>query len=178
MKKNIVFRLDCGKVIGSGHLMRCLALARTLKKINYQPIFVSYDFSKEIIERIIKKEFKIYYLNSISYKKNPEQFERQIFYDRKNINFKIEKFEFFKIIKKIKNIETIIVDHYGLSYDWEKFVKAKLKKKLVVIDDYFNIDQEGNSIREEFKKHFDINKNVFKFSSYGLGGVVYQYIEN
>ena len=48
----------------------------------------------------------------------------------------------------------------------------------IVIDDYFNIDEEGNSIREEFKKYFDINKNVFKFSSYGLGGVVYQYIDN
>ena len=48
----------------------------------------------------------------------------------------------------------------------------------IVIDDYFNIDEEGNSIREEFKKHFEINKNVFKFSSYGLGGVVYHYIKN
>ena len=60
-----------------------------------------------------------------------------------------------------------------------EFIKNRMVNgSFIVIDDYFNIDQERNSIREEFKKHFDINKNVFKFSSYGLGGVVYQYIEN
>ena len=60
-----------------------------------------------------------------------------------------------------------------------EFIKNRMVNgSFIVIDDYFNIDQEGNSIREEFKKYFDINKNVFKFSSYGLGGVVYQYIEN
>ena len=60
-----------------------------------------------------------------------------------------------------------------------EFIKNRMVNgSFIVIDDYFNIDQEGNSIRQEFKKHFDINKNVFKFSSYGLGGVVYQYIDN
>jgi hypothetical protein len=60
-----------------------------------------------------------------------------------------------------------------------EFIKNRMVNgSFIVIDDYFNIDEEGNSIREEFKKHFEINKNVFKFSSYGLGGVVYQYTEN
>jgi hypothetical protein len=60
-----------------------------------------------------------------------------------------------------------------------EFIKNRMVHgSFIVIDDYFNIDDEGNSIREEFKKHFEINKNVFKFSSYGLGGIVYQYTEN
>jgi hypothetical protein len=60
-----------------------------------------------------------------------------------------------------------------------EFIKNRMANgSFIVIDDYFNIDEEGNSIREEFKKHFEINKNVFRFSSYGLGGVVYQYIKN
>ena len=139
MKKNIVFRLDCGKIIGSGHLMRCLVLARIYKQLNYQCFFISYDFSKKIIEKIIRKEFKIFYLNSNRYNKNQDKFEKKVFNNRKNTNFKNEKYQFLEILeKKIKNIETIIVDHYGLSYDWEKFIKNKLKKKLVVIDDYFN----------------------------------------
>ena len=69
MNKKIVFRLDCGRIIGSGHLMRCLALARIFKNINYQCIFVVYDFSKKIIEKEINKEFKIIYINSLKYKK-------------------------------------------------------------------------------------------------------------
>ena len=78
MINNVVFRLDCGKIIGSGHLMRCLALARSLKKINYQCFFVAYDFTKEIIEKEINNEFQIFYLNSIKYKKNPDEFEKLI----------------------------------------------------------------------------------------------------
>ena len=44
--------------------MRCLAFARILEKINYECVFVTYDFSKKTNRKIIKKEFKILYLNS------------------------------------------------------------------------------------------------------------------
>ena len=44
-----------------------------------------------------------------------------------------------------------------------------------MIDDFFNIDENGKSIKEEFIKRFELNKNVFLFSTYGLGGVVYKY---
>ena len=83
MKKKIVFRLDCGKIIGSGHLMRCLSFARILEKINYEFVFVTYDFSKKLIEKVIKKEFKILYLNSKN-TRDPEEFEKTIFNHKKN----------------------------------------------------------------------------------------------
>lgn len=180
MKKNVVFRLDCGKIIGSGHLMRCLALARLLKKINYQCFFVAYDFTKEIIEKEINKEFKIFYLNSIKYKKSPDEFEKLIFNHKKNLYSSKEKDEFLNIIlKKIRNVKIIIVDHYGLSYKWEKFIKNKFKNKLVVIDDFFNrkhfcdllIDPTGQYIENKFDqinnllsgtKYAVINKNFYK----------------
>ena len=100
MKRNIVFRLDCGKIIGSGHLMRCLAFARVFKKLNYECFFVTYDFSKEIIEKVIKKEFKIFYLNSIKYKKNPLEFEKSVFNHKKNLYSSKEKNDFLNIVEK------------------------------------------------------------------------------
>jgi UDP-2,4-diacetamido-2,4,6-trideoxy-beta-L-altropyranose hydrolase len=180
MKRNIVFRLDCGKIIGSGHLMRCLAFARVFKRLNYKCFFVTYDFSKDIIEKVIKKEFKIFYLNSIKYKKNPIEFEKLVFNHKKNLYSSKEKHDFFNIVeKKIKNVETIIVDHYGLSYDWEKFVKKKLKKKLVIIDDFLNrnhfcdilidptgqyIENKNDKIDKIFSglKYVVINKNFYR----------------
>lgn len=60
-----------------------------------------------------------------------------------------------------------------------KFIKKKLVNgAFIIIDDYFNIDNEGNSIKKEFSNYFKINKNVFLFQLYGLGGVVYRYQSN
>ena len=82
--------------------------------------------------------------------------------------------------KEIKNISLAFID-CDLAISSKpvfEFIKDKMTNgSFIVIDDYYNIDYEGNSIRKEFKKHFDIDKNVYKLSTFGLGGVVYQYIE-
>ena len=58
------------------------------------------------------------------------------------------------------------------------FIKDRLTNgSVIMIDDFFNIDKNGKSIKEEFLKRFELNKNVFLFSTYGLGGVVYKYYE-
>ena len=60
-----------------------------------------------------------------------------------------------------------------------KFIKTRLVSgSSIIIDDYYNIDLEGNSICKEFLKNFEINKNVFLFSTYGLGGVIFKYIKD
>lgn len=59
------------------------------------------------------------------------------------------------------------------------FIKSRLVNgSFIIIDDYYNIDKNGNSIRQEFLKRFDLNENVFLFSTYGLGGVVFKYYSN
>ena len=60
-----------------------------------------------------------------------------------------------------------------------KFIKNRLENgAFIILDDYFNIDEEGSSIRKEFLKNFEVNKDVYQFSTYGIGGVVYQYIKD
>jgi hypothetical protein len=56
------------------------------------------------------------------------------------------------------------------------FIKGRLVNgSFIIIDDYFNIDKNGRNIREEFLKTFAVDKEVFLFSTYGLGGVVFRY---
>ena len=45
----------------------------------------------------------------------------------------------------------------------------------IMIDDYFNIDANNNSILNEFNKHFEVNKNVFIYKYFGLSGVCFRY---
>jgi hypothetical protein len=56
------------------------------------------------------------------------------------------------------------------------FIKSRLVHgSFIIIDDYFNIDKNGRNIRAEFLKIFAVDKEVFLFSTYGLGGVVFRY---
>ena len=56
------------------------------------------------------------------------------------------------------------------------FIKGRLVNgSFIIIDDYFNIDKNGRNIRAEFLKTFAVDKEVFLFSTYGLGGVVFRY---
>ena len=124
MKKKIVFRLDCGKVIGSGHLMRCLAMARVFKRINLECIFITHSFSKEIIEKEIKGEFKIIYLNYLKNITNPEKFERLIF----NTNLKNDQ-DIIEKMKNLKNKKYFKIDKNQLNKIKVDFIAESISEK-------------------------------------------------
>lgn len=83
-----------------------------------------------------------------------------------------------KIKNEIQKISLVFVD-CDLAISSEpvfNFIKNRLVNgSFIVIDDYYNIDKNGKSIRQEFLKNFEINKEVFLFSTYGLGGIVFKY---
>tara|TARA_B110000977_G_C11089332_1_gene496089 strand:+ start:142 stop:810 length:669 start_codon:yes stop_codon:yes gene_type:complete len=56
------------------------------------------------------------------------------------------------------------------------FIKDRLVNgSFIIIDDYFNIDKNGRSIRAEFLKTFAVDKEISLFSTYGVNGVVFRY---
>ena len=50
-------------------------------------------------------------------------------------------------------------------------------EKVFSIDDFYNLDTNNNYIREEFFKYFNLNKNVFLHSNFGIGGVCFRYFK-
>lgn len=57
----IVFRVDSSEKIGSGHLMRCIALAEKLKTYD-EVIFLSRNLPNNINNIVIKYGFKLFEL--------------------------------------------------------------------------------------------------------------------
>ena len=51
----VVFRVDGNKKIGLGHIMRCLALADSLRKMGAEILFITKDYDKKIVEKISEK---------------------------------------------------------------------------------------------------------------------------
>ena len=123
--QNILFRADSSSTIGTGHIMRDLVLAEQFKDVNI--IFTTQDFLGNINHKIIEKNYKIEILKSNDFQ------------------------ELNLLIKKLK-INMIVIDHYNISYDFEKKLKnSHSNLKIFVFDDTYE------------KHHCDIllNHNVY-----------------
>jgi len=134
---NIGFRTDSSFTIGTGHVHRCLSLARKFKKKNIKCYFFTNDYSGNINE-LIRNEFKHFKL-STKLSKN---------YYSKNQNI-IDADSTIKFIKKL-NIDLIFLDSYLIDKNWEK----KISKfcKIVLISDFLERRSYCN---------FYLNYNIF-----------------
>ena len=122
MTQLIIFRTDASIRIGSGHLMRCLNLGKRLKKKNKKIYFLvkKSDYFKINNKLILQNKFLPIFIGK----------EENKFSSNSDFNATL------KICRK-KKIDTIIVDNYKINYKWEKKIKKKINK-LIVIDDLAN----------------------------------------
>ena len=108
---NILFRADSSSTIGTGHIMRDLVLAEQFKDANI--IFATQDLSGNINHKIKEKNYTIKILTS----NDIEELDR--------------------LIKEL-NIEMIVIDHYGIDYDFEKQLKINNSTlKIMSLDDTY-----------------------------------------
>tara|TARA_B100001093_G_C26833665_1_gene1017328 strand:- start:368 stop:1432 length:1065 start_codon:yes stop_codon:yes gene_type:complete len=142
---NIVFRVDSSSKVGSGHLVRCIHLAKELKKRGAEIFFISRNCHGNVND-LIKNDFRLIQLSN-----NLDSSHRSQHKDAINT------------IKKIKDLDVklLIVDNYCLSSSWEIEVH-KFCKNIMVIDDladrkhycdflldqnfYKNLDHRYNSL--------------------------------
>ena len=107
----ISFRTDSSNLIGSGHIIRCLKLAKELKSRGHKIIFISRDHEGNLIN-LIEENFQVYKLVF--------QTKTSI---KKITNIKTglgrirsDMHQTLDIIKELK-IDVLVVDHYGISSD-------------------------------------------------------------
>lgn len=166
--KKIIIRTDSSKLIGSGHVMRCLTLARELSKRNREIIFITRDIEGNLIEKI-EKDFRVIKLKNMKIKKTGKLKGRKLYEKWLTCTQAEDAKECIELLKaeKKNEIETIIVDHYGLDQHWEERVINEIRKynkkaNLVVLDDLADrkhcadilIDQgyHGNKTKKRYKQ--------------------------
>lgn len=113
---NIVFRADASIQIGSGHVMRCLTLATMLREQNHCIFFLSQVLPGNFNSLIQRQGFEVIAL--------PDE------------AIKLEQEKVANILKKI-NPEWLVIDHYDIDIQWEKFMRP-FCQKIMVIDDMAN----------------------------------------
>ena len=126
----VVFRADASLQMGTGHVMRCLALAQTLKENGANVEFICRKYEGNLIDKIHLSGFNVYELEVL------EEFE----VDNKlahshwlGATQKQDADDCIDALKKEK-IDWLIVDHYAIDEDWQRELKP-FCEKLMVIDD-------------------------------------------
>lgn len=123
-KMNVVIRTDASVEIGSGHVMRCLTLAKQLKRHNINVTFICREFEGNYIHFLKGSGFDVINLPLLN--------------DNRSIDaLKNDACETIKRVKEIDSVDLLIVDHYSLDENWEKALRPYVKK-VMVIDDLAN----------------------------------------
>lgn len=126
---HVVFRVDASLQIGTGHVRRCLTLAKELLERNVKISFISRNLDGNLLEEIKKCTDTVIILPKLESNLNELDWYSRF--------WEIDARETFAAMKSLATIDWLVVDHYGLDYQWEKRMKS-LTKNILVIDDLAN----------------------------------------
>lgn len=123
---NIVFRVDAGVDIGTGHVMRCLVLADLLSDLSNNIHFVCRKQKGHLFKLIEDKGYHVIGLTGPLEKDAEETFVA------------------------LNNIEVnwLIIDHYQIDINWERQLRNKVNR-ILVIDDLANRRHECDVLLDQ-----------------------------
>lgn len=134
MSGSVVFRADASIQIGSGHVMRCLALADRLSQSGNSCSFITRDFPGNLSELIRRHGHKVFVLNCDTSQGDGFDFDSGLSHSAwlgvSQIHDAVESSEIVGSIEP----DWLVVDHYALDTRWERKV-CPPQTKLLVIDD-------------------------------------------
>lgn len=123
----IVFRVDASTQIGSGHVMRCLALANTLQRLGHNISFACLDLPGNFIQFLEDNNYSVLKLPFIKCTTTKQGYESWL--------TRSETRDAQEFLRVCFQADCAIVDHYGIETTWESLVKEALSCKIVAIDD-------------------------------------------
>jgi UDP-2,4-diacetamido-2,4,6-trideoxy-beta-L-altropyranose hydrolase len=126
----IIFRVDASLKIGTGHVMRCLTLAKILKENGSNVRFICRKHDGNLIDKIRSSRFKVQELEVL---KGVESNNKLTHSHWLGATQQQDADDCINILKAYK-VDWLIVDHYALDGQWQKALKPYCKK-IMVIDD-------------------------------------------
>lgn len=129
----VIFRVDASIKIGSGHVMRCVALAKYLKNYSIEVEFICREHKGHLINYIKNMNFKTHVLKSKLVSKNDNIDSYLHHSDWLETTQQKDAKDCKKILEKMQ-VDWLIVDHYAIDKSWQSEM-SNMYIKLMVIDD-------------------------------------------
>jgi UDP-2,4-diacetamido-2,4,6-trideoxy-beta-L-altropyranose hydrolase len=119
MSLNLVVRADANSIIGTGHLMRCIALAQAWQERGGHVTFLSHCQSEALQRRVIKEGFEFVFVE----RPHPDPA------DLKQVLDRLQNF------RNGSGMPWLVLDGYHFDSDYQRSIR-EAGSRLVVIDDY------------------------------------------
>ncbi len=167
----IVFRVDASLEIGSGHVMRCLALADIFQENGAKVQFICRKYKGNLISKIISKGFIVLELDD----SNSSKCDHKLFHSHwLGASQKKDSEDCLSFLKQ-ESVSWLIIDHYGIDEDWQTYLKGNYQK-LMVIDDLADrrhqcdllLDQTFGRQKIDYKNLVPETSNLILGSKYAL----------
>lgn len=120
----VAFRVDASEGMGSGHVMRCIALAEALQERQHEVIFICAELEGNLIDKLKGLAFEVWPLNSSNDYQCAQGWDWQL--DAEDTLALVERHQ--------KAVDWLCVDHYQLDARWERIVGG-CGARIAVIDD-------------------------------------------
>ncbi len=128
----VAFRVDASTQIGSGHVMRCLALADALRARGADVVFICREHEGHLFARIAARDFPVITLP-------PPNRHAEATLDLLGVT---EHQDAAETLDRLPvGVDWLIVDHYGLSRAWESAARTG-ERHIVVLDDLADRDHD------------------------------------
>jgi len=135
----VLFRTDASTLIGTGHVMRCLTLAKALKERGAECAFIGREHPGHMLDLIEKEGFTCHCLSA----SQPSSMFGHIldndisgYASWLGVTTEQDVNDCLQIIKQSQP-DWLVVDHYALDLSWEQRLRPNVGK-LMVIDDLAN----------------------------------------
>jgi UDP-2,4-diacetamido-2,4,6-trideoxy-beta-L-altropyranose hydrolase len=143
-KLRIAIRADASYVLGTGHVIRCLTLAKVFQSKGHSVTFFCKKHEGNLIKLIERNLFSAVPLNledlpldSLS----SENYNHFLGGSQINDSKQVTK-------NSIVPFDLFIVDHYGLDFEWENLIRSCCKK-ILVIDDLANRKHDADFLLDQ-----------------------------
>lgn len=182
----VTFRADASHEIGSGHVMRCLALADALSADGAECSFITREHTGDLNTFIKSKGYTVYSF-PISSIENHVQRESLLSAEKDNVFSSkstygswlgtLPRHDASQCLEILHRTipDWLVVDHYALDSSWESMLRNNCNK-LMVIDDLANrkhdcdllVDQTLNRNAEEYRDLVPSSCHLLCGSHYAL----------
>jgi len=150
---NIVIRVDSSISIGSGHVMRCLALAAEMTLCDHSVVFICADFRGHLATLIKKQGCQVVLLP-----RKQEDVSADHMGNWLGCKWEIDVEQCRQALNDVEKIDWLIVDHYAIDARWE-CAMAPCCESILVIDDLANRPHQCDLLLDQ-----TLNRRAFDYS--------------